>query len=379
MVLDGRVKYHLVLALIAAGILAGGLALKPTRQTVRPVDQTERVRLQEISQNRALSDMAERFAKAQQRVSRHVVRILPGGPGGVLLGSVGQVVAAGFDAGDRPVRVQGEGFQGDAVVSRIPANGMALGMQLQGMPQAFPAGLAMGEPPTGAWVILVGRNADGRSYMLPGLFGGTATVECSPGNAVRVLQTGLPIDEEKAGVGMFDLDGALQGMVLRCGSRYQVVAAPELTRLLNQPEPPAQGVFRKSGVLVEPLEAGLRAFLRAPQGLFVKAVRNGSTLSAGDVIVACDGKPAESPDCLATAAEVEVFSRGRRTKVKLGAPVPPTATAGVEPGDVPVAVDGRAVADEAAAARVLTTRGPHLMIVRRGAADYALFVPGETR
>ncbi len=390
--LADRLKYPLTLALIAVGILVAGLALKPVRQKTDSVDQTERARLQELSRDRALADMAQVFARVEQRVRKQVVRILPAGPGGLLLGGVGQIVTAGLESTDAPLRIQGQGFQADAALAHPPVNGLAAQLQFHAPPEVFPAGLSMVGPPAGSWVVLVGRGTEGSTFLSPAIFGGYAQIECAPGLRIRVLRIGTPLHRDLAGAGVFDLEGALEGMVIRCNGSYEVIAAPEIQRVLTFEEPPAQAAFRQSGVLLEPIDAALREYLRAPPGLFVRAVRlnpAAGALAPGDVIISCNGQPADPVDCVSPPAEVEVWSRGRRAKINLGAPgirlsrepgisirtLPPdspAAKAGLRAGDRLLEVDGRAPAD-------LAPAKPHLVVVRRGDADYAFFVPGAPR
>jgi hypothetical protein len=92
-----HLKYPMILAGAAVGILAGGLALKPAQRKVEVVTESERVRLQELSQKRALEDMAQLFVRLGERVGNRVVRLQPSGPGGLVVGAPGQIVAAGFE------------------------------------------------------------------------------------------------------------------------------------------------------------------------------------------------------------------------------------------------------------------------------------------
>jgi len=402
-----RLPYPAALALVAVVILGGGLALKPVQRKVEVISESERARLQELSQKKTFDDMAQLFVRLGQRVGNRIVRIEPDGPAGVIAGAVGEIVSAGFEpvAAGGTLKVRGEQTTWTAKAALLPTHGLVAKLQVPGGLEVAPLGLAadVNAPAEGSWLVLVGRGADGVRFVAPGIFSGFSEAECG-GVSVRTMRTSIPQTREAAGSGIFDLDGDLAGLAIRCGDRIEAVAVSEVTRLLSLKEDPAQVLFRAKGLLVEPASEEVRAVLRAPEGLLVKAVRrdgvNLAEFSAGDVIVSVNGRPAAtveslSPWLAAAAAplEMEVVSHGRKRVLKPGSSASsisflrdpgvaigslpencPAQRAGIKRGDRLVEVDGRVVTDVATAARLLTPTRPHFVVARRGDVDYGYYL-----
>lgn len=403
-----QVKYPVILAGVAVGILAGGLLLKPAQRKVEIVTESERVRLQELSQKRALEDMAQLFVRLGERVGNRVVRVLPSGPSGLVMGAPGHVVAAGFQLTDAP-KVRTDRFEANATLARVAVNDLVTRLQFHPSTELMPLDLSPSEPAEGSWIVLVGRNPDGTRFTEPGIVAGYAKAECAEGVSVRVMRTGLPLSGDGAGAGAFDLDGGLAGMVIPCADRFEIATAPEIARLLGLREPAVKVLFRKAGLLLEPASEAVRNHLRLPPGLLVTAVRSDASplgLSPGDVVQSCDGQPTATFDCLQQwvtkpPAELEVISSGGRTRVVKLAENPPSdalgvsflkepgvpirsitaggaaAKAGVRAGDNLIRVDGRPVPSETAALRLLAAGKPHFIVVRRGDVEHGFFLPGD--
>jgi hypothetical protein len=270
------------------------------------------------------------------------------------------------------------------------------------------------------WVLVVARRADGRVASVTGLAGGRGPRRCAA-REVDELVVGAPLDDGLAGAGVFDLDGRLLGMVVRCGERVAALPVAEVRRLLADatPDADALGAF---GLTVDSLGGPARAYFGADSGALVTSVRLGGPADAaglrpGDVLVAGGDRPlapgalrvrlaAAGPgDTLVVArrrgravAPVRLVARppagpapGAELGLTLDAPAGPGvgvatvrpgsagADAGLRPGDRLLRVGDAAVTSAAAAARALAAAdtAPAFLVFQRGAVVRGALTPAR--
>jgi hypothetical protein len=136
-----------------------------------------------------------------------------------------------------------------------------------------------------AWVLVVARTPTGAPLSLAGTLGGRARARCATGELEELLLD-VPLSNHLAGAGVFDLDGALVGMVVRCGNRLAAIPARQISTLLSQREASsARGT--SFGLAVAALDDQTRAYFRSDSGVLVTMVRFGSPANVAGGRTAC--------------------------------------------------------------------------------------------
>jgi S1-C subfamily serine protease len=142
------------------------------------------------------------------------------------------------------------------------------------------------------WVIVVGRSRSGALLSVAGAIGGRAPATCGA-REVEELLLDVPLSSHLAGAGLFDLQGALIGMTIRCGRRIAAIPARQIAALLAQPD---SAVARRHafGMSLAGLDSAARVYFGTASGVLVAAVTRGSEadkagIRAGDVLVSVDG------------------------------------------------------------------------------------------
>ena len=169
------------------------------------------------------------------------------------------------------------------------------------------------------WIVLVGRDSDGEVRSAQFFAGGRATTSCDGATARRYV-LGAPLDASLAGAGVFRLDGSALGLAVWCDGELVALPAHEVRRLLA--ERPAPAIDSALGFTVATTSAQVRSFVGSDTALLVTFVRAGSAadeagLEAGDVLLAIDGRPAAAAlellsDGLATADSLALVRRRER-------------------------------------------------------------------
>ena len=144
------------------------------------------------------------------------------------------------------------------------------------------------------WVLVVGRRADGEVVSASGISGGRTTARCAD-RQLREYVLGIPLSDGFAGAGLFDLQGHALGMVVRCDDRVTAIPTSEIIRLLADTSAVTRLGRDRYGLATEPLDAQARAYFGSDSGLLVTAVRRGGAADAaglqpGDVLLAVDGR-----------------------------------------------------------------------------------------
>jgi len=230
------------------------------------------------------------------------------------------------------------------------------------------------------WVLVVGRRADGQIVSTAGLAGGRVTSQCA-GHDVEEYVLGAPLSDALAGAGLFNLEGEVLGLVVRCGSRLVALPAPDVTRLLAGGSGPADALGTRFGLAIAPPVGSTRAYVGSDSGLLVTVVRRGGPADAaglrvGDVIVAVNGRAVggvADARALSAGAPADTHTvtrrRGRATAtVRLTASPPGSAAPAADGGAGSFGID---VAPPPA-------RGVAITAVRPGSiADLAGLQPGD--
>lgn len=169
------------------------------------------------------------------------------------------------------------------------------------------------------WLLVVARGPSPRPLSALALSGGRVPVRCGAFD-VEAYVLAAPLEERLAGGGVFNVDGELLGMAVRCGERVLAVPASQVRALLatirTLPDPDASPL----GIAIAPIDSLARLAV-GDSGVLVTAVRRDGAaaragLRAGDVLTAVDGAPAtaESAHALierAAPADSHVVTRRR--------------------------------------------------------------------
>jgi S1-C subfamily serine protease len=299
-------RYLAVLVAAALAILVVGSALrphKPASEAAPPPSQTEILRLQRLAERQSLETMTGHFAAVAGDALSHLV-------------SVGRSSASGVVwSPDLVVAAEAEQPSSDPVTLVTPAGDEMAAARVVGGPglplAAFQPAARLDPAPRrkdgteglapGAWLVAVWREAGGHAFA-PGHFVESFPVHCD-GLEAREVASSLPLRPWMAGAGLFDLDGALVGVVLPCGSRYAVLGLESVALGLVRGRSLEGRLRTLYGLRTAPLDDAARAHLGVASGAFVVEVWTGypadrAGLRPGDVITSLEAGPVTSPDDL---------------------------------------------------------------------------------
>ena len=320
-------RYIAVLAISAGLILGIGWRLKPGESVSPPVSapsQVELSRLPSLIQRRSMDQMTEFFAEAAADLGPALIRLPSISSTGVLWSS-NRVVTARL------------GWRFPAVVTVTAGAGDVGGYAYVAGPHLpFAAvrvpGLTGRVPPQqqtaealepGEWVLAAWRTETQLAFT-PGSYVGTAARVCGD-RTVEELVTNLPIRPTMLGGGVFDLDGTLFGVLVRCDDADVAVTTRSVSELIAAGDTWDSRLRAHWGIHVRPLTAVESFHFGLRSGLLVHAVWEGypgaaAGLRPGDVLWALDGGPLRAVEDLRildgdAAPDQETFSLGVRRGV----------------------------------------------------------------
>lgn len=399
-------RYLAALALAACLVLAVGLfvrhGLLAADAPAAAAPPSEASPLQQLSQGGQLRRTAEYLAE-RTAMAAPLVEYLPG------------------------VGASGVRWAADTVIS-TRAGHPVVAVPAARADSARPAAIPAADSARPAWVVLVGRGADGAVVSTAGLAGGRVRTRCATREVEEYL-VGVPLHESLAGAGAFDLDGRLLGVVVRCGDRLAAIPVRQVARLLADAGAPPRRVRDAYGFVARALDGPARASFAPDSGLVVTEVRRGGPAEAaglrpGDLIVAVDGEPSVADPDLArltagaatdthtvtrrrggSAADVRIASAGdapsapaaptagsaagelgidltaaappRGVAVTAVRPGSPAAAAGLRPGDRLLRVGDAPVTSSAVARRLLAgaAGAPTFIVFERDSVERGVLVP----
>jgi hypothetical protein len=169
------------------------------------------------------------------------------------------------------------------------------------------------------WLLVVGRSRRGAVLSLAGAAGGIVRARCDSRDVDELLLN-VPLGDHLAGAGVFDIDGGLVGLVVRCGHRLAAISVQQIPALLAQRDSLA---IRADvlGASLAPLDSVARGYFGTDSGAVVSAVRLGSVaqrigLRPGDVLLSIDDAPIVSvaDASRALASRPDTTHRARRLR-----------------------------------------------------------------
>lgn len=338
-VLPHKYRYPLVLALVAAGVLAVGLALKPApkpaaRKSVPDITATraELETLQHLVQRNSLRNIGAQFSGIADVVSDYLLPLADSRRNAIVWTASDELVAKPLGDLPRALPIVSDGQVREAAPEQwVPGLPFALAQSVS--PNLMPPVIAAA-PPEGSWIVAVSvRPGQGRIFH-PGIYNGTAGVECGPFIGQRLVTTIL-LGPELAGGGVFDLQSRLIGVIAQCEDGLAVIAPDEVQRALRASA--ATPLLSQYGMIATAADADWKRALGADAAVVVTDVwRNWPAdvagLQPGDVVLSVDGKPVSAPAELVQSLtapagrhDIEV-RRGRRRMHIAMAPIAANAS-----------------------------------------------------
>ena len=299
-------RYIFILAVAAGLILVVGWLLRPdessTEAPVSAPSQVELSRLPTMTVRRDLEDMSEFFAQLGEELSSSVVRLGSVRRSGVIW-SADRVVTA--RVGWRFPAAVTVGAGGVDVGAYTAVSGPHLPIAALRTPELA------GDVPEqarqletlspGEWVLAAWQG-DSRHGFAPGTFLGVGRRECGE-HRLDELATSVPIRPEMLGGGIFDLDGNLLAVLLRCDGEPVAVTVGGVAMLLEGGGSHDSRLRARWGLQVEALTSAEAFHFGLGNGLVVRQMwerypADASGLRPGDVLLALDGIPLRDVDGL---------------------------------------------------------------------------------
>ncbi len=408
-------KYIAVLALIAGLVLFVGAKLRPKAMPEVAPPPAEVRRLEILTQRRNLENLSSYFRRIAGRAAEGLVWLRGLGTSGIVWTADGVIVSG------RPQRLTGGAITaGPAVVEPEVVSEAFPVVAVRVASQTALRPVLKGEAERlapGSWVVQVAAEADGGHYYAPGVLGGLAADDCEEFR-VWTIRTNIPLGESALGGGLFDMDGRLVGVVVRCGGAYTAVTPEGVDKILAAAREISGQLLRRYGFRVEPLDEETGKYFRTMRGLLVTEVWNGGCaeragLMPGDVIQGLDDAEVREVEDLTrlilpvayAAFDLWIRRGGKTLRVTVPAvgseptlsgdgqsislAVPPSGflieevapgsradRAALRAGDRLLSIGGRRPVNAAAAQRALSDEqtGPVFVVVQRGVRRVGVIV-----
>lgn len=276
-------KYILILAGLSVASLIIGAFLRPKKFTPEPPSPSEMASLQERVRREQIGEMAAYFAKRAQAVAKYVVYSPENGSSAVAWQQDGQVLTTRATGPD------------------------SLEPLLVGPSANVSKPSSTRDPAAGGWILIVARTREDQLLWTPAVFGGSKPSKCN-GETYRELIINARLGSAMSGAGVFDLDGALIGVVANCSSAYSPVSAESIPSLLKAFGGAGRRLEATYGFQVEQLNDSSKLVFAADRGLLVTEVRQGdaaaeSGLQPGDVITGLQDQPPSGEEQLWNAMQ----------------------------------------------------------------------------
>lgn len=323
-------KYIALLAAIAGIILVLGTWArpKPRQDDVPPMPSpVESMRLQRMTQLRNIQGMTNLFLDAATHASRHLVW-LPDSRSTALIWDVNGTILAATSKQSLPEVAlvnTAEQFQTEARRGAPSLTSPLVSLQVgtddtfQPVQQVSLDVLSMGD-----WLVAVAKQENGSHTFAPGVYGGSSPVTCGESSFQEIAYT-VNFSELMLGGGLFDLNGFLAGVIVRCNDRLTAIAASDVPAELKKIESFESQLLARYGFRVEVL-AALEDTENSWQGVKVTEVWVGEAADSagirpGDHITELNGTEIKMVDDLfllvSPTIQENIELRGRRKTKKI--------------------------------------------------------------
>ena len=338
-------RYVALLAVVAGMILVFGTWARPDkrRDDAPPVSSAaDLMRLERMTQRRNVQQMAALFSEVAANAARHLTWAVDNRSTAVIWDVDGTLVTAAGKQDFPAITLVRTADQVEVEARRAVASPLFPIVSLRvGAGDAFQPVQMVGPEVllAGDWLVAVARRGDGSYNFAPGVYGGSSPVVCGD-FSFREMTYNANLSETMLGGGLFDLDGYLLGVVVRCADRLMVMAAADIPETIEQAAALDAQLIARYGFRPDP--AAIREESESSsQGVEVSEVWVGKAadragMRPGDRLTSLDGAKVEQvadllPLVLPVARET-VELRGRRgsrvvnfTLSARGTAVPPAA------------------------------------------------------
>ncbi len=329
-------KYLAALAGASLAILIVGFSIRPrgganeTLQATAPVDT---LRLQRLTQRRSIEGLGEFFNELSGQAAAYVLRLEQADRSAVLW-EPDLAATSGGRGSDAPVDALRR-EPDDALLGRIQVAGPQLPASLYSLEggarflplERVPARLYQ----PGAWAVAVWRTPSRQPSYASGQFLGIEQIMCGE-DTIAAVRTNILLDAAMEGGGLFDIEGGLMGLIVRCDDHFAALDVEAVAELFASEQTIETRLLARHGVRLAPLSEPVQKLLNAQRGLLVTTVWRGYPAHAagirpGDVVTGLDGEPVEGLESLEPALlpvsrellDLNIRRWGRAASVKLAA------------------------------------------------------------
>lgn len=297
-------QYIAIIALVSVAVLILGVVLKPKEAAQATISGEETLRLQTLTQRRNLENLAVYFSEVAGGIQPGLVWLNEIGMTGLVWNQDGLIVTASPRqwapaeiaalTSSGSITLDAQVLSADFRVASLKAPRDA---QLQPVRKGSTAGIT-----PGIWIIQIARQAGGNYLFTPGVYGGVASTKCGA-TEYRTLQSNLPLAESALGGGLFDVDGNLLAMVVRCDDHFAAVMPTDIDREIARATSFDGRLLTSYGFRVTALDDVFRKYFQVNEGVMVSEVMDGraadaASLAPGDLITALNKAPVRVPDDL---------------------------------------------------------------------------------
>ncbi|MBI4459122.1 MAG: PDZ domain-containing protein [Acidobacteria bacterium] len=294
-------KYIAIIAAIAVLVLLVGTWLKPKGNQPMPgptISQAETLRLQRLGQRRSLEGVSSYLAETALNVAPQLVW-LPNLESSGLVWSAGGMLLTTHPGARVPDLVAVVATDGKQMEARTTIAAPDLPVMALHIPEGSALRPVAVRPSLelkpGEWVVAVARQAYGGHAFASGWYSGIVPAACGEFGYRRMLSS-VSLTEEMRGGGLFDLNGSLVGVIVRCGNSYAAMATEDVNPALRRGTLLDSHLLRRYGLRVEPLGEAAQTYFQAAEGILITEVWKGypaeaASLNPGDVIVALNEQP----------------------------------------------------------------------------------------
>lgn len=291
-----------MIAGVSAVILLAGWILRPEPRADRPApmaSEGELARLARLAQRRSLEDTAGYFSEVADSVQRSLVHVPTVHATGVAWES-GVVVTPRVEDRVPDTLMVATGTTADR--GRVTAWGPRLPLAVVRLPESVRDLVTVGRRDSaldpGEWVVAVWRTDAGRVFA-PATYLQVSPSPCGEVVVEEVLST-LALTRPMAGGGLFDVDGDLIAVLLPCDGRLAAVGTRSVDAVLGRATALERRLVAQYGIDVGLLSGAEAEYFGVSEGVIVRELWTGyigdqAGLLPGDVIVALNGRRVVEP------------------------------------------------------------------------------------